>query len=390
MKRMDTKIRVLCTALVAGLSLASASHGQTVPSSSLPDWAIGPFTRQPTPEPVIKPNSHATFVNPINQETVHWEKSWVYNPAAVVHDGKIVVLYRAQQGPGNSCSRIGFAQSDDGFHFTCDASPVFYPASDDQKSFEWKGGEGNGGCEDPRLATAPDGSYRMTYTQWGTTGVRIGIASSTDLKHWTKLGAAFAGTKFESASQKSAAVVHEVKNGQLVAAKINGSYLMYFGGSAVHLATSDDLTHWKPLEDRDGAIKSIMKPRKGFFDCTLTEVGPQAILTNDGIVVFFNGCNGPRGKGDPSIGSNAYCGGQALFDTTDPTKLIARLDKPYIQPDNAWEKTGLFKDGTTFTEGLVLFHDQWFIYFGCADSVVGAASAPLNAKQVVSAPSSGQ
>jgi predicted GH43/DUF377 family glycosyl hydrolase len=165
---------------------------------------------------------------------------------------------------------------------------------------------------------------------------------------------------------------------------------MYFGGSAVHLATSDDLTNWKPLEDRDGAIKSIMKPRKGFFDCTLTEVGPQAILTNDGIVVFFNGCNGPRGKGDPSIGSNAYCGGQALFDTKDPTKLIARLDKPYIQPDNAWEKTGLFKDGTTFTEGLVLFHDQWFIYFGCADSVVGAASAPLNAKQVVSAPSSGQ
>ena len=212
-----------------------------------------------------------------------------------------MVLYRAQQGPGNTCSRIGYAESADGFHFTCDPAPVYYPAEDDQKSFEWKGGEGNGGCEDPRLAEAPDGSYRLTYSEYGNKGVRIGIGTSTDLKHWTKLGGAFAGTKWESAHVKSAAVVHEVKNGKLVAAKINGTFWMYFGENAVHLATSDDLTHWKPVEKPEGAMLTVMTPRKGYFDSRLTEVGSQSVLTKNGIVVFYNGENDSPEKGDPAF-----------------------------------------------------------------------------------------
>ena len=67
------------------------------------------------------------------------------------------------------------------------------------------------------------------------------------------------------------------------------------------------------------------------------------MLTKDGIVVFYNGENDKEGKNDPSIGVNAYCGGQALFDQKDPTHLIARLDKPFIQPVYPWEKTGLFR-----------------------------------------------
>jgi predicted GH43/DUF377 family glycosyl hydrolase len=188
---------------------------------------------------------------------------------------------------------------------------------------------------------------------------------------------------------KSAAVVHEVKDGELVAAKINGTYLMYFGENAVHLATSDDLTHWKPMEDPKGGMLTVMKPRKGFFDSRLTEVGCQSVLTKDGIVVFYNGENDGPGKGDPSIGVSQYCGGQALFDKTDPTHLISRLDKPFIQPTYPWEKTGLFKSGTTFIEGLALSHDQWFLYFGCADSRVGVASAPLKAEQIMPTTSNG-
>jgi predicted GH43/DUF377 family glycosyl hydrolase len=371
------------------LHAQNAAHPSNQPSANaatdpLPPWAIGPFSRQADPQPVIKANPDATFVNPIKQQTVHWEKAWVYNPAAAVHDGMMVVLYRSQQGPGNTVSRIGYAQSEDGFSFTCDPTPVFYPDNDDQKDFEWSGAEGRGGCEDPRLATAPDGSYRLTYSEYNK-GFRIGIASSTDLKHWTKLGGAFAGTKWENAHVKSAAVVHEVKDGKLVAAKINGAYWMYFGETAVHLATSDDLTHWKPLEDSNGQMLTIMEPRKGFFDSRLTEVGCQSVLTKDGIVVFYNGTNlGPDG-GDPSISKNRYCGGQALFDSKDPRHLIARLDKPFIQPSYPWEKTGLFRSGTTFIEGLALFHNQWFLYFGCADSVVGAASAPMNPGQFLHA-----
>jgi predicted GH43/DUF377 family glycosyl hydrolase len=33
--------------------------------------------------------------------------------------------------------------------------------------------------------------------------------------------------------------------------------------------------------------------------------------------------------------------------------------------------------GTTFIEGLVLFKNQWFLYYGCADTFVGVATAPV-------------
>jgi len=44
---------------------------------------------------------------------------------------------------------------------------------------------------------------------------------------------------------------------------------------------------------------------------------------------------------------------------------------PVISPN-----TNSTKDGTTFTEGLVFFKNQWFVYYGCADSFVGAAISP--------------
>jgi len=68
-----------------------------------------------------------------------------------------------------------------------------------------------------------------------------------------------------------------------------------------------------------------------------------------------------------------YTGGQALFDARNPIKLIDRSDAPFIQPTESYEKTGQYKDGTTFVEGLVRFNGRWFLYYGTADSRVGVA-----------------
>jgi len=281
---------------------------------------------------------------------------------------------------------VGYAEREDGLHFTRDAKPVYYPGNDDQKAVEGVNEE-RGGCEDPRLAESPDGLYILTYTQFSGNGGRLGIASSRDLKTWTKHGALFAGTKWENTKNKSAAVVHEVKDGKLVAAKINGKYWMYFGTLKVNIATSEDFIHWKPLEDDKGNMLIVMEPRNGFFDSVLTEIGPQSVLTKKGIVVFYNGKNADQKQknedkiGDNSIPKGMYCGGQALFDAKDPTRYITRLDTPYIKPIFPWETGGLYKAGTTFTEGLVLFKDKWFMYFGASDAFVGVATAPWNSGQ---------
>jgi predicted GH43/DUF377 family glycosyl hydrolase len=89
-------------------------------------------------------------------------------------------------------------------------------------------------------------------------------------------------------------------------------------------------------------------------------------------VVLYNGKNTMKG-GAAGIGPGAYSAGQALFSAKDPTRLLARMDHPYLKPELPFEKTGQYVEGTVFTEGLVYFAHQWFLYSGAADSYVGVA-----------------
>jgi len=68
--------------------------------------------------------------------------------------------------------------------------------------------------------------------------------------------------------------------------------------------------------------------------------------------------------------------GWALFDKTDPTKLLARADRPIFQVEREWEKVGQVPN-VVFVEGLVRQPNRWIFYYGGADKYVGAAIAPL-------------
>jgi predicted GH43/DUF377 family glycosyl hydrolase len=65
--------------------------------------------------------------------------------------------------------------------------------------------------------------------------------------------------------------------------------------------------------------------------------------------------------------------GQALFSAHAPAKLLGRTNTPFFQPRLPWEQSGQYAAGTTFAEGLVWFHERWWLYYGCADSRVGVA-----------------
>jgi predicted GH43/DUF377 family glycosyl hydrolase len=117
-----------------------------------------------------------------------------------------------------------------------------------------------------------------------------------------------------------------------------------------------------------------LRPRSGHFDSTFPETGPPPVLTGAGIVVLYNGKNAVTG-GDRDLGPDAYAAGEALFDQDDPKHLIEQTERPVLKPEMPYEKTGQYAAGTTFAEGLVYFHDQWFLYYGCADSLVGAVTA---------------
>ena len=364
--------------MASAFVLRSVVLGFAATAALAQSWTLGPFTR-PVSAPTLRPDPASAFKDPIAGNMVHWEALHTFNPAAAVLDGRIVVLYRAEDDSGamaigGHTSRLGLATSTDGIHFTKLPEPVFFPAKDEQQSREWPGGG-----EDPRLVQSEDGTFVLTYTQWNRTTYTVGVATSKDLLHWTKYGPIFAdasGGRYQHLAYKSAGILTEERAGHLVAARLKGKYWMYWGEIEVRLATSTDLIHWTPVEEAPGKPKVLLAARAGLFDSAFPEVGAPPMLRPEGIVLFYNGKNAVTG-GAASVGPGAYSAGQALFSRDDPTKLLARPEQPYLVPELPFEKSGQYAAGTVFSEGLALFHDRWWLYYGTADSFVGVAEAPV-------------
>lgn len=372
--------RVTFFIIYAGLFSGSISFAQSIrvpetdTANILPKWAMGGFSRPFQINPIISPRN-SLFKDPISGKMTAWESNDTFNPAATIYHGKVIVLYRAEdksgKGIGFRTSRLGFASSSDGYNFLRKNSPVFYPDQDAQKQFEWPGG-----CEDPRIAKTAEGKYVIFYTEWNRKIPRLGVATSMDLVHWKKYGPIFAKAysgKFLNNPHKSASILTRLVGGQQLIMKINQKYWMYWGEHHVYGATSTDLINWSPVLNRDSTLKELMSPRAGYFDSDLTECGPPALWTKSGIILFYNGKNKGDQNRDFRFNPNAYCAGQALFDSENPEQYTSRLDIPFLRPRESFEKSGQYQNGTVFIEGMVYFHENWFLYYGCADSKVSVA-----------------
>src|SRR3954451_5271588 len=115
---------------VAGclVAMAVAPYGR----AHAQDWIFGPFVKPSRVNPIIAPNAASAFLSPMTDSIVHWEELATFNPAAVARDGRIYVLYRAEDVTGKReigfhTSRLGLAESGDGLHFTRRPTPVLYP-----------------------------------------------------------------------------------------------------------------------------------------------------------------------------------------------------------------------------------------------------------------------
>lgn len=341
-----------------------------------------PFIKQDAANPCLFP-LNTTFKDPILNKDIAWEQKDVFNPAAVVKDNIVYLLYRAQDKTGlpAGTSRIGLAYSSDGLHFKRRTAPVLFPDNDEYKKYEWQGG-----CEDPRIVEDNKGTYYMTYTAYDGTTARLFIATSRDLIKWVKHGSVFknaAGGAYINYWSKSGSIVCKRVGSKLVATKINGKYWMYWGESNIYMANSYNLIDWTPIPETDPdkkqfdslrnyeAFKILFSPRKKKFDSELVEPGPPAIITNYGIVFIYNSKNSPT-FGDNTLPDGVYAAGQILLDKNDPTKVIDRSEINFFKPDKAYEITGQVNN-VCFLEGLSYFHNKWFLYYGTADSKIAVA-----------------
>lgn len=369
------RVTTLIAFAVSILSCKNSSQKKHVEynpvSVEVKSWALLPFIKADEVNPILEPDSATQFFCPLRKEKIRWEAKDVFNPAAVVRNDTVFLLYRAQDRIGKPAgtSRIGLAWSTDGLHFKTLSAPVLYPDNDPEKKYEWEGG-----CEDPRIAEDENGTYYLTYTAYDGDKARLMIATSIDLRHWKKRGHAFSNAyngKYVNEWSKSGSIICNYENGKAIAVKINGKYWMYWGDTDIFLAFSDDLIHWMPLENNEGKLLTVFKPRKGKFDSDIVESGPPAMLTDGGVVLIYNSRN-VSSNGDTSLAEGTYAASQILLDKNNPSKVLDRMESYFIKPDRPYEISGQVNH-VCFLEGLVSFKNKWFLYYGTADSKIAVA-----------------
>ncbi|BCJ37621.1 glycosylase [Actinocatenispora thailandica] len=338
--------QVLATGGAAALAgLAASTPAAADPAGTHPHghphdtFPLGPFTKY-SGNPILTPDPGHD-----------WESAWLFNPCAIVVDGHVALLYRAQNAA--KTSSIGLATSTDGFHFERRPEPVLAPT----EPYETPGG-----CEDPRVVRI-DGTYYLTYTGYDGRHALLCLATSTDLVHWTKHGPLFPNLPDPGHTGRNP----WNKSGAILTTPIGGYHWMYFGESNVFWARSKDLLHWETPGNDDPVATPAFAWERG-----LMEPGPPPVVTADGkILLVYNG----RANGSGGWTNGQYSTGQLLIDPADPTKAIARLERPCLVPTADDEQNGQVNH-VVFSEGLVRFHGRRFLYFGMADSVLGVATAP--------------
>lgn len=307
--------------------------------------------------------------NPVLVSRTHdWEAGGVMNPAAVDAGGRVHLFYRAVGGDG--VSRIGYASSGDGMHFTERLPyPVFAMEGKQEpvnpalraKLAESGGTVSGVGIEDPRAVIIGDEMLLSFSAFAGWDSLRIGVSSIHvgDLlaKRW----------KWTPPSYLSpAGEVH--KNWVIFPEKINGKYAVLH---SLHSGSRDRVLVDYVDDLADAQIESPYNPVKDpdVWDSTLRGAGPPPIRTKEGWLLLYHATDARE--------PHRYKIGALLLDLADPSKVIARSPYPVLSPDAQYENEG-FKSGVVYACGAIVRGDTLYVYYGGADSVVCAAKTSLS------------
>jgi predicted GH43/DUF377 family glycosyl hydrolase len=232
-------------------------------------------------------------------------------------------------------------------------------SDDGEKFYEPEGfkpiiGEGileSFGIEDCRVATRSDG-FHLTYTMVSPYAVGVGYIFTKDWKTFERKGMIF------PPHNKDCALFEEKINGKYYALHRPSSPEL--GGNYIWIAESPDGLHW-------GNHKLLATTRNGMWDSARLGAGASPIRTEKGWLEIYHG----------ATEEHRYCLGLLLLDSDDPTKVIARSQKPIMEPFTKYEQEGFFGN-VVFTNGHIIKGDTVSVYYGASDEVICKADFSIS------------
>ena len=103
---LSLSLFLAATILITGCQSSKENQASTTNLAADTTWAILPFIKVDSVNPVLQAGDRV-FICPILKTKVKWEEKDVFNPAAVVKDGKVYLLYRAEDKIGKYAGTSG-------------------------------------------------------------------------------------------------------------------------------------------------------------------------------------------------------------------------------------------------------------------------------------------
>ena len=263
----------------------------------------------------------------------------------------------------------------------------------------WERGAGHGGVEDPRVTFVDAiGLHVMTYVAYGPLGPRTAVATSTDLRNWTRLGPVLYGyddrldcdlnlypnkdTVFfpepvtAPDGTPSLAVLHrpmwdlgEIVPGEGVGPPTalpddRGSIWIAFVPLAEVQADIRALVHWRQH-------RFLAGPEHPFEELKIGG-GPAPLRVPEGWLLLHHGVTGELVRAFAQQKKVNYAAGGMILDAERPWEVVLRTSTPLLEAVTEEERSGVVPN-VVFPTAIETVGGVHHVFYGMADSKIGVA-----------------
>jgi predicted GH43/DUF377 family glycosyl hydrolase len=292
-----------------------------------------------------------------------FEALGVLNPAVIVHDGIIHMFYRAVAL--DHVSTIGYCRFQ---------TPLLVERRLEQPLLTGQTIHEAMGLEDPRLVRI-EGLFYMSYTAFDGKSALGSLLLSKDLIHFYGKRVIVALQKLKTKKDQQVERYRWDKNLVFFPRRINGQiYFMHRIKPHILLSSVSEISEvdeqfWKRKPRSRVNTRLLLKSRE--IGSNYVGAGCPPIETEAGWLLIYHAAYLFEEQ-------TIYKIHVALLDLHQPSRVIAELPYPVLEPQTTYERFGNV-DNVVFPTASIEVLDTVYVYYGAADSCIACAYFSMSA-----------